>query len=137
MPSSAAAPTSGGEALPYYATMRLDVRYIGKAKQGEEVVAAKTRVKVVKNKLSPPFTEAEFEIAFGRGVVVEGEALDIALAEGLVKKSGAHFSYAEDDRLGDRSGVKIAQGRQRVIDAWREDREGMELVARLALEAQA
>ena len=109
--------TTGGKALEFYASMRLDVRFIGKVKQGDDVVAAKTRVKVVKNKLAPPFKECEFEIGFGRGVLREAELLDAALLAGLVVQSGSWFSFAEDERLGDLAGQKIAQGRNRVLDA--------------------
>ncbi len=91
--------TTGGNALKFYASVRLDIRRIGAIKKGEEVIGNETRVKVVKNKLAPPFKQAEFEILYGEGTSREGELIDLGVAHGLVDKSGAWYSY-EGDRIG-------------------------------------
>lgn len=91
--------TTGGNALKFYASMRLDIRRIQAIKDGENVVGNRTRVKVVKNKLAPPFKEVEFDILYGEGISKEGDLLDIAVAHNLVEKSGTWFSY-QDERMG-------------------------------------
>jgi recombination protein RecA len=91
--------TTGGNALKFYASLRLDIRRIGALKNGEEVVGNQTRVKVVKNKVSPPFREAEFEIIYGQGISREGELIDMGALHGLVEKSGSWYSY-EGERIG-------------------------------------
>jgi recombination protein RecA len=91
--------TTGGNALKFYASVRLDIRRIGAIKNGEEVVGNMTRVKVVKNKVSPPFREAEFEIMYGSGISREGEIIDLASAHNIVEKSGAWYSY-KGERIG-------------------------------------
>jgi recombination protein RecA len=95
--------TTGGNALKFYASVRLDIRRIGAIKNGEEVVGNQTRVKVVKNKVAPPFREAEFEIMYGQGISRNGEIIDIGVLQGLVEKSGSWYSY---------NGERIGQGKE-------------------------
>ena len=94
--------TTGGNALKFYASVRLDIRRIGAVKDGEEVVGSETRVKVVKNKIAPPFKKAEFEILYGRGINRLAEIIDLGVEQGLVDKSGAWYAYRGD---------KIGQGK--------------------------
>ncbi len=91
--------TTGGNALKFYSSVRLDIRRIGAIKSGEEVVGNQTRVKVVKNKVSPPFREAEFEIMYGLGISREGEIIDMGSTQGIIEKSGAWYSY-KGERIG-------------------------------------
>jgi recombination protein RecA len=91
--------TTGGNALKFYASVRLDVRRIAALKDGEEVVGNRTRVKVVKNKVAPPFRQAEFDILYNQGISREGDLIDLGVEAGLVEKSGAWYSYA-DERIG-------------------------------------
>jgi recombination protein RecA len=91
--------TTGGNALKFYASVRLDIRRIGALKNGEEVIGNATRVKVVKNKVSPPFREAEFEILYGIGISREGELIDLAVAQNLLEKSGSWYAY-KGERIG-------------------------------------
>ena len=91
--------TSGGNALKFYASMRLDVRRIAALKDGDEVIGNRTRVKVVKNKVAPPFRQAEFDILYNRGISLEGDLLDLGVECGIVEKSGAWYSY-DDERIG-------------------------------------
>jgi recombination protein RecA len=91
--------TTGGNALKFYSSVRLDIRRIGAIKKGDEVIGNQTRVKVVKNKMAPPFRQAEFEILYGQGVSHEGEIIDLGVANNIVDKSGAWYSY-EGDRVG-------------------------------------
>jgi len=91
--------TSGGNALKFYASIRLDIRRIGAIKRGDEVVGNQTRVKVVKNKVAPPFKQAEFEILYGEGVSREGELIELGVKHGFVDKAGAWYSY-QGDRIG-------------------------------------
>jgi recombination protein RecA len=91
--------TTGGNALKFYSSVRMDIRRIGAIKKGDEVIGNQTRVKVVKNKMAPPFKQAEFEILYGLGVSREGELIDLGVANNIVAKSGAWYSY-EGDRIG-------------------------------------
>jgi recombination protein RecA len=91
--------TTGGNALKFYCSVRLDIRRIGALKRGDEVIGNETRVKVVKNKMAPPFRQAGFEIHYGEGISREGELIELGVEHGLVKKSGAWYSYG-DDRIG-------------------------------------
>src|SRR5512140_2593777 len=97
--------TTGGNALKFYASVRLDIRRIGAIKSGEEVVGNQTRVKVVKNKVAPPFREAEFEIMYGVGISREGEIIELGVAQNLIEKSGSWYSY---------KGERIGQGKENV-----------------------
>jgi recombination protein RecA len=91
--------TTGGNALKFYSSVRLDIRRIGAIKEREEVIGNQTRVKVVKNKLAPPFRQVEFDIMYGEGISKTGELLDLGVKAGVVEKSGAWFSY-DSQRLG-------------------------------------
>jgi len=91
--------TTGGNALKFYSSVRLDIRRIGAIKKGDEVIGSETRVKVVKNKVAPPFRQAEFEILYGEGISRMGEVVDLGVQQGLIEKSGAWYSY-KGDRIG-------------------------------------
>ncbi len=119
--------TAGGNALKYYASVRLDIRRVGSLKQGTEAVGNKTRVRVVKNKLAPPFRQAEFEILYGQGISRAGEALDVGLEAGFITRSGSWFAF---------EGETIGQGRESAR-AWLEEHPAKlaDLVALLSLPA--
>ncbi len=104
--------TTGGNALKFYASVRLDIRRVGSVKVGEEVVGSETRVKVVKNKMAPPFKQVDFEILYGQGCSREGEIIDLGVAQGLVEKSGAWYSYSNN---------RIGQGKQNVVQYLRDN----------------
>jgi recombination protein RecA len=99
--------TPGGNALKFYASVRLDVRRVGKVNVGESLVGNRTRVKVVKNKVAPPFTEAEFDIRWGTGIDAGADLVEVAISAGVLEKSGTHLSFA---------GKSIGQGRDRARD---------------------
>ena len=104
--------TTGGNALKFYCSVRLDIRRIGAIKKGDEVVGNETRVKVVKNKVAPPFRQVEFDILYGQGISREGELIDLGVKNGFVEKSGAWYSY---------NGERIGQGRDNVREFLRDN----------------
>ena len=106
--------TTGGNALKFYSSVRLDIRRIGTIKKGDEVIGNETRVKVVKNKVAPPFRVAEFDILYGAGISREGEIIDLGVAQGLIEKSGTWYSYQGD---------RIGQGRDNVRQFLKEHSE--------------
>ena len=103
--------TTGGNALKFYASVRLDIRRIGAIKRGEEVVGNETRVKVVKNKIAPPFREALFDILYGEGISREGEIIELGVTHNVIEKSGAWYAYGGD---------KIGQGKDNARELLRE-----------------
>ena len=105
--------TTGGNALKFYASVRLDIRRIGAIKEGDEVVGNETRVKVVKNKVAPPFKQAEFQIFYGAGISKEGELVDLGVKHKLIDKAGAWYSY---------NGEKIGQGKANVMKLFAENK---------------
>src|SRR6059058_1290385 len=106
--------TTGGNALKFYASVRLDIRRIGSIKKGEEVIGNETKVKVVKNKVSPPFKTAEFDILYGEGISREGEIIDMGVEAKVLEKSGAWYAY---------QGEKIGQGKDNAREFLRENPE--------------
>ncbi|MBI5067859.1 MAG: recombinase RecA [Deltaproteobacteria bacterium] len=115
--------TTGGHALKFYASVRLDIRRIGALKEGEQVVGNRTRVKVVKNKMAPPFREAEFDVRYGVGVDRMAEAVDLGVERGLIEKSGAHFALG---------GERMGQGREKAAEWLRQNPAALaDLTARL------
>jgi len=106
--------TTGGKALKFYSSMRIDIRRIGAVKEGDVVVGSRTKVKIVKNKVAAPFRDAEFDILYGEGISREGDALDLAVANGIVDKSGAWYSF---------QGERIGQGRENVRGFLKENRD--------------
>jgi recombination protein RecA len=106
--------TTGGRALKFYSSIRIDIRRISAIKEGEEVVGSRTRVKVVKNKVAPPFREAEFDILYGKGISKEGDLLDVAVAKNIIEKSGAWYSYNNE---------RIGQGRENARRFLQENKE--------------
>jgi recombination protein RecA len=99
--------TTGGNALKFYSSVRLDIRRIGSIKDGQDVVGNRTRVKVVKNKLAPPFKEVEFDIIFGEGISKEGEMVDLGVEAGVIEKAGTWYAYGE---------TRIGQGKENAKD---------------------
>jgi recombination protein RecA len=117
--------TTGGNALKFYSTVRLDIRRIGAIKDGDQVIGNRTRVKVVKNKIAPPFKEAEFDIIYGHGISKEGDILDLGVSLGIIEKSGAWYSF-RDERIG--------QGRENVKNFLAENRDIMQKITESVLE---
>jgi recombination protein RecA len=117
--------TTGGNALKFYATQRLDIRRIGAIKDGEAVIGNRTRVKIVKNKVAPPFKEVEFDIMYGHGISHEGDLLDLAANDNIVEKSGTWFSFG---------GERIGQGREQVKAFLREHPEVLQQIEGRLLE---
>ncbi len=117
--------TTGGNALKFYASQRLDIRRIGAIKDGEQVIGNRTRVKVVKNKVAPPFKEVEFDIMYGVGISKEGDLLDLASNENIVEKSGAWFSF---------DGERIGQGREQAKTFLREHPQVLQKIEGLVLD---
>ena len=117
--------TPGGRALKFYSSVRLDVRKVEQLKNGTELIGSRTRVKVVKNKVAPPFKEAEFDILYGEGISRDGEVLDLAVKLDIIQKSGSWFSY---------NGERLGQGRDKVRDYLREHPEFCEEVAAKVME---
>ena len=103
--------TTGGNALKFYATMRLDIRRVGPIKEGQDIIGNRTKVKVVKNKIAPPFREVEFDIIYGRGISKEGDILDLGVESNLIEKSGTWYSY---------NGERLGQGRENAKNFLRE-----------------
>ncbi|MDY7229239.1 recombinase RecA [Hyalangium rubrum] len=112
--------TTGGNALKFYSSVRLEIRRTGNLKDGENVIGTRAKVKVVKNKLAPPFQEAEFDVLYGTGIHRAGEVLDLGVQMGLIEKSGSHFSLR---------GERIGQGRERASEWLREHPEALEALA--------
>lgn len=117
--------TTGGRALKFYSSVRIDIRRTGQIKDGEEIVGNRTKVKISKNKVAPPFREAEFDIMYGEGISRVGEIIDLGVANGIVEKSGAWFSY---------KGERLGQGRENSKNTLRENTE---LAARIESEIRA
>ena len=118
--------TTGGQALKFYSSVRMDIRRISQIKSGDEIIGNHVRVKVVKNKIAPPFREAEFDIMYNEGISREGDIIDLAVAKDVVVKSGAWFEYG---------GAKIAQGREAAKQYLRDNPKVLEKIAGLTREA--
>ncbi len=117
--------TTGGNALKFYASQRLDIRRVGSIKEGDQIVGNRTRVKVVKNKIAPPFKDAEFDILYGTGISKEGDILDLGVDLGIVEKSGAWYSFGEE---------RIGQGRENVKRFLSENKDIRDQIASIIME---
>ena len=117
--------TTGGNALKFYSTVRLDIRRIGAIKDGDQIIGNRTRVKVVKNKIAPPFKEAEFDIIYGHGISEEGDILDMGVSMGIIEKSGAWYSFGDE---------RIGQGRENVKNFLAENKDIFEKIKESVLE---
>jgi recombination protein RecA len=120
--------TTGGNALKFYASVRMDIRRIAQIKQGDEVIGNRTRVKVVKNKIAPPFRQAEFDIMYNQGISKSGDILDLAVEKNIVEKSGAWFAYKD---------AKIAQGREAAKKYLEQNPKVMDEIAKQVTQAAA
>ena len=120
--------TTGGNALKFYASVRMDIRRIGQIKQGEEIIGNRTRVKVVKNKIAPPFRQAEFDIMYNQGISKSGDIIDLAVNSEIIEKSGAWFAY---------KGEKIGQGREAAKEYLNKNPKAMDEIAKAIREAVA
>ncbi len=130
--------TTGGNALKFYASVRLDIRRIGAIKNGQDVVGNRTRVRVVKNKMAPPFTEAEFDITYGEGISKIGDMIDVGVDTGIIEKSGSWYSY-QGERIGQgRENVKRFLGENKDIcdDIYQKAREALGFVKKKEKEVQ-
>jgi recombination protein RecA len=117
--------TTGGNALKFYASVRLDIRRIAAIKQGQEVVGSRTKVRVVKNKVAPPFKEVEFDLVHGEGISKEGDVLDLAVEKNIVEKSGTWYAY---------QGQRIGQGRENAKQFLKENSKVLEQMEKEILE---
>jgi recombination protein RecA len=117
--------TSGGLALKFYSSVRLDVRRIASIKQGQEVIGSRTKVRVVKNKVAPPFKEVEFDLILGEGISREGDVLDLAAEKNIVEKSGTWYAY---------QGQRIGQGRENAKQFLKENSKVLEQMEKEILE---
>jgi recombination protein RecA len=117
--------TTGGNALKFYASVRMDIRRIGALKEGDNIIGGRTRVKVVKNKMAPPFKEAEFDILYGTGISRDGEIVDLGSEMGILEKSGAWYSFGGD---------RIGQGREAAKQFLKEHPETAEQIVARAME---
>jgi recombination protein RecA len=113
--------TTGGNALKFYASVRMDIRRISQIKQGDDIIGNRTRVKVVKNKVAPPFRQAEFDIMYNKGISRSGDVIDLAVAHNIVEKAGAWFAYND---------AKIGQGREAAKAYLEENPKIMEEIAK-------
>ena len=118
--------TTGGNALKFYASVRMDIRRTGQIKQGEDIIGNRTRVKIVKNKIAPPFRQAEFDIMYNQGISKSGDVIDLAVANGIVEKAGAWYAYKDE---------KIGQGREAAKAYLEENPKVLDTIAKQVAEA--
>ena len=118
--------TTGGNALKFYSSVRLDVRRIASIKQGQDVIGSRTKVRVVKNKVAPPFKEVEFDLIYGEGISREGDVLDLAVDKNIVEKSGTWYTYG---------GQRIGQGRENAKQFLKENSKILEQMEKELLES--
>jgi recombination protein RecA len=118
--------TTGGNALKFYSSVRLDIRRIASIKQGQDVIGSRTKVRVVKNKVAPPFKEVEFDLIYGEGISREGDVLDLAVEKNIVEKSGTWYAYG---------GQRIGQGRENAKQFVKENPKVLEQMEKEILES--